>query len=168
MLPITGFLLSMQAAGMIGSFWDISNKQKMIKQGQQLEQASIAANLEALNVDYQESSINSMKQLRQNLGTQIAMNAARGGGSSEAMASATQKSISSFGSDEKTRRMNMLAKEASLRANSVLSGLHTLQSETQLGRQTLDILKSLPASSAVDQFRRSDFGKKWGFGLEPV
>lgn len=166
MLPITGFLLSMQAAGMVASMWDINNKQKLIDQGRQLEQAALSSNLEALNYEYQESSLASMKQLRQNLGSQIALNAAKGGGSSEAMASATQKSISNQSTDERTRRMNLLSKEANLRAQNVLSGLHTLQSETQLGRESMGVLSSLPASSAFDQFRRSDFGEKWGFGYE--
>ena len=169
MEPMTAFLLSMQAAGMIFQFGEQKSKQRMIQQGRQLEKAAIDSNLEALNYEYQESSLEAMKRLRQNLGTQAAVQAARGNRSgTETTTGEVQKSIHASNSDEQSRRMNLLAKEANLRASNVLSGLHTLQSETQLGRETLDIFKSLPVSSAFDSFRRSDLGKKWGFGLEPA
>ncbi len=169
MEPITAFLLSMQAAGMVFQFGENKSKMKQIQQGRALEKAAIDANLEALSYDYNQQSLESMKQLRQNLGTQAAVQAARGNRSgTETTTALVEKSVGNYNADEQTRRMNLLAKEANLRATNVLSGLHTLQSETELGRQTFDIFKSLPTSSAFDQFRRSDLGKKWGFGLEPV
>lgn len=169
MEPITAFLLSMQAAGLVFSLHEKKTQMGYIQQGRALEKAAIDANLEQLNYEYQEQSLNSMKQLRQNLGTQAVMNAARGTKSGVGTALVkTQSAISAQSQDEQARRMNLLAKEANLRASNVLSGLHTLQSETQLGRETLELFKSIPTSSAFDQFRRSDLGKKWGFGFEPV
>ncbi len=167
MEPFTWFLLSMQAAGLIYNLNEAQTKQQQIQQGRQLEKAAIDANLEALNVESQESSIAAMKQLRSNLGTQIVTNAARGTrqGTETTVANA-QKSVSAYNADGQTRRMNLLAKEANLRAQNVLSGLHTMQSETQLGQQTAKLFTDLPLSSSVDQFRRSSLGKKWGFGLE--
>jgi hypothetical protein len=51
----------------------------------------------------------------------------------------------------------LLSKEAQLRANNVLSGLHTAQSETQLGQSiTSEIFNTLPVSSLFDYA----FGKK--------
>jgi len=169
MEPFTWFLLSMQAAGLVYNVYENKGKQQQIQQGRALEKAAIDANLESLNVEYQESSIDAIKQLRSNLGDQIVTNAARGTrqGAGTALTN-TQKSNSAFNADEQTRRMNLLAKEANLRAQNVLSGLHTLQSETQLGRETAKLFESVPTSSAVDQFRRSRLGKEWGFGLEPT
>ncbi len=166
---MTGVLLSFQAAGLVTSIFENQSKMKLIKMGRDLEKAALAANLEAINYDYQESSINAMKELRQNLGTQIATNAARGvqQGTEGSITRAT-KSENAFNSDEQKRRMNLLAKEAYLRASDVISGLHTLQSETELGRSLTNQFNTLPVSSAANEFRRSDLGKKWGFGIEPV
>lgn len=167
--PITAFLLSMQAAGLVIGLNESRTKQGLINQGRQLEKAALDTNLEALNLEYNESSINAMRQLRANLGTQIATNAARGTrqGAGTSL-SQTTRSISNYNSDEQARRMNMLAKEANLRANNVLSGLHTLESETQLGRETAKMFEAIPASSAFDRFSRTSLGKKWGFGLQPA
>lgn len=159
---MTIFLLSMEASGMVVSLWEKGNKQELIRQGRELEKAGLSANLESLNYEYEEASLASMQDLRKNLSSQIAINAAKGGGG-EAAVGATQKAISNQSADERVRRMNLLAKEANLRANNVLSGLHTLQSETQLGRETADVFTSFPTSTVAEEFRRSDLGKKWGF-----
>jgi hypothetical protein len=167
--PITAFLLSMEAAGAISSIWENKSKMKTIQQGRQLEKAQYESNMEALQYESNQDAIASMKQLRLNLGTQMAVNAARGTQSGVGTAATlSNQSVSSYKNDEQRRRMNLLAKEANLRATNVLSGLHTLESETQLGRASFDVIKSLPTSSAVDQFRRSDLGKRWGFGLSPA
>ena len=171
MLPIfSGALLAFQAAGLVTDYRATKSSQKLIQQGRALEQASIDTNLEAIRLESSEASLAEMKQLRQNLGTQMAMQAARGNapgaGSSVTMANA---SIGAFNTDERKRRMNLLAKEANLRASNILSGLHSLQSETQLGQAlTSRIINTLPVSSAADSFRNSSLGKKWGFGLEEV
>lgn len=164
MIGLSGFMIGMQAAGMVANLYGTRQQQRLIQQGRALEKSAIEANLEALNYEYQESSLEAMKSLRANLGTQAVMAAASGNTASEATAVRTQKSVNAFNSDERNRRMNLLAREANLRASNVLSGLHTLQAETQLGRSMLQSLESLPISSSIDSFRRSDLGKKWGFG----
>ena len=137
MVGFTMFLMSMQAAGAVVSMWSQKGAQSQIQQGRQLEKAGIEMNMAALNYEYQESSLASMQALRQNLGTQAVMNAARGNASgTELSVGQAQKSISTEAADREARRMRMLAKEADLRASDVLSGLHTLQSETELGRKT--------------------------------
>lgn len=142
----------------------------MIQQGRQLEQAAIETNLEAIRLESGQASLDEMKQLRQNLGTQIAQQAARGNAPGMGTAlTLQQESIGTFNADERTRRMNLLAKESQLRASNILSGLHTLQSETQLGQAfTSRLLNQIPLSSGIDEFRRSSLGKKWGFGFEEV
>lgn len=137
MEPLTAFLLSMQAAGLVSSLFGAHSQDKYIKIGRTLEQEQYTTNLQAIRLQSAESSLDEMKQLRQNIGTQIATQAARGnrGGVSY---SGVSKSVSNFNSDERTRRMNLLARESELRANHVLSGLHTLQSESQLGQSLTD------------------------------
>lgn len=165
-----GFLMAMEAAGLIFDYANVQNEKKMIQVGRNLEKAAIETNLEAVRLESNEASLNAMKQLRQNLGSQIATQAARGTRSGVGTAlSLSQTSISNFNADERARRMNLLSKEANLRASNVLSGLHTLQSETQLGQAfTGRVLNQLPISSTFKQFQKSELGKKWGFGMEPA
>ena len=169
-LPFACILLAFQAAGTIFDYRNMRNQQKMIQQGRALEKAALDANLEAVKLQSGEESLASMQQLRKNLGSQIATNAARGTASGSGTAFAlSNKSISSFNDDERMRRFNLLSKEANLRAQDVLSGLHTLQSETQLGQAfTGRLLDKLPVSSAFDAFKQSNIAKQWGFGLEPM
>jgi len=147
--PMTAFLLSMQAAGLVSSIFGAKSQQKYIKLGRQLEQEQFTTNLQAIKLQSAEASLDEMKQLRQTIGSQIAIQATRGnrGGSSYAGIS---EASHNFDSDERTRRMNLLAKESELRANHVLSGLHSLQAETQLGQSlTKDILNSLQTTSLL-------------------
>ncbi len=147
--PMTAFLLSMQAAGLVSSIFGARSQDKYIKLGRKLEQAQYSTNLEAIKLQSAEASLDEMKQLRQNIGTQIVTQAARGnrGGSSYA---GINESAKNFDSDERTRRMNLLAKESELRANHVLSGLHTLESETQLGQSlTSTFLNSMQTTSLL-------------------
>jgi hypothetical protein len=166
----SGALLAFQAAGLITDYRATKNNQKLIQQGRQLEQAAIETNLEAVRLESGQASLDEMKQLRQNLGTQIAMQAARGNAPGAGTAlTLQQESVSNFNADERTRRMNLIAKESQLRASNILSGLHTLQSETQLGQaMTSRMLNTIPLSSTIDEFRRSKLGKQWGFGFEEV
>ena len=178
------FLLSMSAAGAIVSITQANSNQKLIKMGRQLEQSAIDTNLEALRTQTSESSLEALQALRENVSNQISLNAARGvssgGGSASAAISASE---AAFGQDEKTRRLNLLVKENELRAAGVLSGLHTLTSETKVGQSlTNQIFNNLPISSLVDKFKTKgekglksevpSFGnaikKKSGFGFDAI
>lgn len=164
----TGFLMSMQAAGVAFQFNELDKQKELIGLGAQVQQSAYEANLEALNYQHEEASLASMQELRQNFSTQAATAAARGTSGSSGTVAQMAKSLNNYQSDERVRRMNLLSKEATLRANNVLSGLHTLESETALGQKKWDIIKQLPLSTAVSEFRKSDFAKGWGFGLEGV
>ena len=174
------FLLSMAAAGAIIPLITGQKDYKLIRQGRELEQAAVDSNLEALRTQNSEASLEAMQSLRENVSSQIAINAARGVSSGAGSASAAiSSSESAFAADEKTRRLNLLVKENELRAAGVLSGLHTLTGETQLGQSlTNQIFNNLPISSLADKFKREagnlkseipsirgKFGKKAGFGL---
>jgi hypothetical protein len=74
--------------------------------------------------------------------------------------------MAAFSEDERVRRMNQLAKEADLRAGNVLSGLHALSSQTQLGQAMQQrFINLIPISSLT-----AGLGKKAkaSYGLEEV
>lgn len=160
MEPTTAFLAAMQAAGMVASIAGAKSQQKMIRLGRQLETEQLQTNLEAIRLESADASLRNMRQLRQNLANQIVQNAALGRrGSVGAMIQSSRN----FDEDERARRLNLLARESQLRANNLLSGMHTLQSETQLGQSlTSGLINTLPVSSIL-----SDVGGKVkeGFGL---
>lgn len=174
------FLLSMSAAGALFNISQAKQSQKLIQQGRDLEQAAFETNFEALRTQSAESSLEAMQSLRENVSNQIAINAARGVSSGAGSAQANiQASERTFGKDEQSRRINLLSKENELRAANVLSGLHTLQSETELGQSlTSKIFNAIPVSSLIDRFGPKSSSKtnsvskfvpkRAGFGLEPV
>lgn len=168
------FLVSMMAAGAVTSLQQNKQQMKLIKTGRNLENAAFETNMAALQAETAQSSLESIQALRQNVAAQIVMNAARGNASGGGSgASAINASNASFTADEKTRRLNLLSKEANLRANNVLSGLHTLQSETQLGQSLSNsIFNNAPATSLIEKFKPGEFltkgiKKTFGFGLTP-
>lgn len=170
------FSLAMMAAGAIYSVNEAKGQKKLIKMGRDLEQAQFETNLEAARVEAAQGSLDELQQLRQNIGQQIVNNAAKGVSSAAGSAQGLiQNSEHIFGEDEKARRMNLLTKENQLRAGNVLSGLHTLQSETKLGQSlTNQIFNNLPISGLADQFGINKKIKgavgavKAGFGLETI
>jgi hypothetical protein len=165
--PLTGILLGMQAAGMIVDYSNTRRQQGLIQAGRDIEQAQYEANLEALKAQSEQQSLYAMQQLRQNIGTQIAVQAARG--TSPAAGSAAtmlRESQGAYQQDERTRRMNLLAKEADLRAGNALSGLHAATSETQLGQaMTGRFLNMIPLSSLTSDFSNETSTKKGSFGM---
>lgn len=129
-----GFLISLQAAGSIMSWNDSKKRIDLMKQGNAVDNAATDRNIEAIGLQATEDSFNEMRQLQQNLSTQLAAQSARGtggGGSASALAS---DSVRSVAKDEAKRRMNLLAKQTDLRAGKALSGLELLSSETKLGQ----------------------------------
>ncbi len=174
------FILSMQAAGAIFNISQAKEQRELLKQGQALQNASFEANLAAIRAQSSEESAAALQRVRENVSTQIVTNAARGTASGAGSAfSAIQKSEQNFNADEQVRRLNLLSKENELRANNVLSGLHTLQSETQVGQSlTNQIFNRLPIAgigkkvgSAIGKSVDSVgtfIGKKAGFGLNTI
>lgn len=143
------FLLAMQAAGMIIDWYGSQQQKEIGRMGTRLEQAGIENAIQANRLEAEDASLKAMQNLRKNLGTQAAILAARGtfGGAGSALAIRTE-SIGNFNSDERTRRINTLGKETNLRAQNLMSSLHQLTYETQLGQQMRQrAFNSLPASS---------------------
>lgn len=117
-------LLAMQAAGMITDYFGTHSQDQLMKMGMKVQQAGIESNLYQTRLEAQDASLAAMKQLRQTMGTQIAVMAARGtssaGGSSLSL---INESLANFNSDEKIRRLNLLGRENQLRSQSALSRL---------------------------------------------
>jgi len=174
------FLLAMIAAGTIKPMVDQSKNKGLIQIGKDLEKEAFNTNMEVLRTQNSEASLNEIQSLRTNVADQIALNAARGTSSGAGSAQTSiQKSEQIYASDEQSRRMNLLAKENELRASNVLSGLHTLASETQMGQSlTNQIFNNLPVSTMVDKWAPkglkealpsiTKFKKSGGFGFETI
>ena len=155
MEPMTAFLMAMQAAGLVSSAYSYKNKMNQIQLGRQLEQEQFSTNLQAIKLESDQQSLIALRQVRKNIGSQVAANAALGRSGGSAYAGIAE-SYRSYNEDERTRRLNLLSKESQLRAGNVLSGLHTLESETQLGQAlTSQILNTLPTTSLFDSFKNA-------------
>lgn len=160
------FLLGMQASGAIADYASTRQEIKLGRKGYEVEQAQIEARLEQERLASSQDSLLAMIELRKNLASQRAIYAARGqrAGTGTALA-LSQESIGNASANEQVRRMNLLSREANLRANKALSGLHQLTSETQLGQSmSKRMLEQLPVSQAFQGLQR----KKSGFGIEEI
>jgi len=123
-MPIA-FLLAMQAAGMVVDWYGRKNQIDMARMGEKINQAGIEANINMTRLETEDASLQSMKNLRMALGTQAAIQAARGNRSNAGSAVAlSTNAINNFNADERTRRINQVGREATLRAGGVISKLH--------------------------------------------
>ena len=119
------FLLALQASGMVVDWLGRNQQIELSRMGAEIEQAGINANIATSRVQAEDQSLMAMKQLRQNLGTQAALLAARGIRSGAGNAAlAPNESIGNFNADQRMARINQLAKEAQYRASGTLSKLH--------------------------------------------
>lgn len=158
------FLLSLQASGMVVDWLGKNEQVRLGKMGSDIEQEGINANIQSARLESEQSSLDAMKQLRMNMGTQAAILAARGtrAGAGSA-ASATNQSISNFNADERTRRMNLLSKEGALRAQRTISQLHEdTNKSTQWNSFRSNVMKTLPTTpDAYNQYAKA-------FGLTKI
>jgi hypothetical protein len=168
-------LLAMQAAGMVTDWYATQQEKAIGRMGEGLNQAAINANMATLRAQSEEQSAMAMQKLRQTIGSQIAIQAARGVQSGAGSSLALMKdSEREFGQDERARRMNLLVSENELRAKGVLSGLHQLKSETELGRKvSKDFFNKMPtdpkAYSQIGSNLKSDFNNfKSAFGMTSI
>ncbi len=176
------FLIAMQAAGVISTIYQGNKNKDLIQMGKALENSAFETSLTAIRAEAATSSLEALTQLRKNIGTQIAINAARGVASGAGSAQTNINTAeANYSSDEQKRRMNLLVRENELRGAHVLSGIHTLTSETQMGQSLTDqIFNKLPISGLADKFTKPEkttkpavtkttsTPKKAGFGLTPV
>lgn len=159
-------LLAMQAAGMITDFLGAKNQAELTQMGQQLQEAGINSNIDQVKAETEDASLNAMIQLRKNLGTQIAVFAARGTapGAGSALLSLNE-SVHNFNSDEQTRRMNAMGKINQLRTGAAISRLNSMSDVSKLwtgfASRTFDRIST--SAQYYNQLGKSM--KKEGFGI---
>lgn len=128
-MPIA-LLLAMQAAGMVIDYLGTRQQAQFAEYGAKIYQAGLEANIYQTRLETEDASLQAIKNLRQNMGSQIAVMAARGtsmaGGNPVALLS---ESVNNFNSDERVRRLNQMGKEGQLRSGKAISMLQS-QSET--------------------------------------
>lgn len=143
------FLLALQASGMVFDW--LGNKQQiqMGRMGAKLEQAGIESNLQSARLESEDASLESMKKLRQTLGTQAAIFAARGTAAYAGSAlSLKNESVNNFNSDTRVRRMNLLGNEARIKAGKTISQLHESASEAEVWQGfRKSVFNKIPISS---------------------
>lgn len=145
------FLLAMEAAGTVVDWFGTKQQSDLANVGAQLQQLSIQNNIQQTQLEAEDASLQAMKNLRQNLGTQIAANAARGTASYAGSAlSGFNQSISNFNQDERMRRMNLLAKTTALRGQGLIDRLNNQGENTKLWSSFAQrTFNKLPVSSLL-------------------
>ena len=126
-------LLAMQASGMVVDWLGMRNQQQFADMGANLQQAGIETNIYQTRLEAEDASLQAMRQLRQTLGTQAAIFAARGTnpGAGSALAITTE-SIANYNADERMRRMNLMGRENALKTGGAISKLNQAGSNTKL------------------------------------
>jgi hypothetical protein len=157
-------LLAMQAAGMVVDYIGTRNQAEMSKMGSRIQQAGLEANLYQTRAESENASLESMKELRKNLGSQIAVQSARGTSMSAGSSLALfNESIGNFNTDERMRRINQLGRENEIRAGKTISGLNQSSENSKLWSSfSSHSLNRFPSTlqgwqSGVNQFK-SSFG----------
>lgn len=149
-------LLAMQAAGMIIDWYGSKQQVALGRMGAKVEQAGIESNIAQSRLETEDQTVEAMKQLRQNLGSQAALFAARGQrGNAGSALSISNESISNFDSDKRMRDINQKGREAALKAGMTMSKLHQSASESDIWSSFLSrSAKNFPASS-IGEFGNS-------------
>ena len=156
------FLLGMQAAGAIGDFVGTQAQMEVGRLGHEVDMAQLNTRLEEEQLAASQAALSGMQQLRQTLSYQHAVLAARGQAGTGSAGFAAQHAIDTQARDARLQRMNLLSREAQLRAHGALSGMHQLSSETQLGQaMSRRMFEQLPFSEAAQNLARQR-----GFGIE--
>jgi hypothetical protein len=158
-------LLAMQAAGMVVDYFGVSQQSQMAEMGAKIQQAGIESNIAQTQLETEDASLQAMKNLRQQLGTQIATFAARGTrtGAGSAVSFLTE-SIGNFGADERMRRMNLMGKVNSLKAGGTIAKLQGMGENTKLWSDfSSRTLNRFPSSLSGWKQGVKDFSE--GFGL---
>ena len=162
------FLLAMQASGMIVDYLGTKNQAEMMNMGAKVQQAGIEANIQQTRLENEDASLQSMKQLRQTLGSQIAVFSARGTSTAGGSAfSFLNESINNFNSDERIRRLNALGKENQLRGGKAMSILQN-QSETSKLWQGFYQRTFDKFPSSLSGWQEAAKQTKQGFGLTSI
>lgn len=122
---VAALLLAMQAAGMVVDWLGSEDQAEKAEEAAEMQRIGIEANIRQNRIETEDSSLQALKNLRKNLGSQAALFAARGTkqGAGTAMTFMSQ-SISNFNSDERLRRINLFNTETALNVGMNISHLN--------------------------------------------
>lgn len=136
-------MLAMQAAGMVVNMFGQSQQEKLAGLGAQLDQAAYQNEILNSRLQTVQSSNVAMAQLRQTLGTQAAIFAARGtSGAAGSALTISQNTIHNFGQNEQVRRLNQYSREVALKGKSASSILDQQAFRNKINqKQTEDLFK---------------------------
>lgn len=157
------FLLAAQAAGMAIDYLGTLSSSQEAKQAAALKRREIEKQIMYSRIATADESLRAMQGLRKNLGSQMAMFAARGVAPGPSTALFTTESLSNFGADERIRKINQAMTESQLRAEQKISKVqeNTFQNNTwnDFTRRSVNRIPTSPqAWSQIGQ----------GFGLNSV
>lgn len=126
-------LLAMQASGMIVDWLGTRNQQMYADMGAKLQEAGIESEIQQNRLQTEDDTLQALKNLRQTLGTQAAIFAARGtrAGAGSAL-SISSDSIGNFNQDERMRRMNLMGRETALKGGRTIARLNQQGENTKL------------------------------------
>lgn len=164
-------LLAMQAAGMVIDYFGTQQQQDFADYGAKIQQAGIEANIQQTRLDTEDASLSALQNLRKNMGTQLAIFAARGTASGAGSAfSLITENIGNFNSDERMRRMNLLGRENTLKAGGAISKLNQQAENSKLwqgfAQRTINrIPVGSAGSSGSSAFSGSSAGASGSYGL---
>lgn len=126
-------LLAMQAAGMVIDWAGTKNQQQLADMGYKVQQAGIESSIEQTRLETEDASLQALKNLRQNLGSQMTLFAARGTQSGTGTAAIiSNESVGTAKADERVRRLNLLGNVNRLKAGGVISKLNQMSDSSQL------------------------------------
>ena len=126
------FLLAMIASGVVMDYFGTEQQKKLGRIGEDTEQSAIDAQLAMTRAKYEEETLMGMENLRKNLGSQLAIQAARGNASYAGSAIALQQdSMESASKDQSARDLNLLSNETLLKNARYMSTVNRLSAESQ-------------------------------------
>lgn len=126
-------MLGMQAAGMIYDYMGTENEQDLLDRAQQMKEAAINSQIQQTRLQTANDSLHAMQNLRQTLGSQIAVMAARGQSTGAgSAASILNESQANFNADEKMRNLNQIIRENQLKTGMQLSSLQNEADSSRL------------------------------------
>lgn len=163
-------LLAMQAAGMVVDYMGTKQQAMWGEYGAKIQQAGIEANIEQTRLETEDASLQALQNLRKNMGTQLAIFAARGTqpGAGSAF-SLLNENIGNFNADERTRRMNLLGRENMLKAGGSIAKLNQQGEKSRLwqgfSQRTVNRIPLGSLSSSGDSSNSFSGSRATGYGL---
>ncbi len=146
-------LMGAQAAGFGINLWGTSQANRMIGMGANLDKQALDLRMEQNTLASTEAAIANQERLRETIGLQAAMFAARGQRGGAGTAAAIQnKSLIDFGREERSRQMNLMFAQSNIKGQKAAIGMQAAGQKAQGWGGLLNTsLSSLNFNSLLNQ-----------------